>query len=349
MIGATSCFFAVKLESPPPSSLRRRLILWTGSFLLPFILAAIACLFPQTQRFCANLVLRTFYPGGTIHDVSLGFHQADLAGVRLPMSGGILEIQRVLINGKWWQFLRNEPIDQQHLLFDRIQYQPANSAPPFGASRPFSLSLVGGIQDVPSDPRRYVGTWHIQSLDAAPPPASGAPSAPASMPANPPQLNFDLEFHTRDLTVPGVQPFALAYATGTFDMGFLWNYSADLIAQHDQLAVQLATQFSLLRSSAAKQAAALRLLDSPNQHWKIFATFTNVPSGGFSWEIHATLWGDPDLASDLNLLNLLERTRSGQPVTDNAGLQQGPTIVLTGLNNQLTSSNIANLLLQTMQ
>ena len=60
--------------------------------------------------------------------------------------------------------------------------------------------------------------------------------------------------------------------------------------------------------------------------------------------IRDSLWGDPDLASDLNLLNLLERTRSGQPVTDNAGLQQGPTIVLTGLNNCLlyTSHGHAN-------
>lgn len=336
MIGATSFLLVVILERPRSGSLRRRLILWTGAFLLPFFLAALVLLFPGTQRFCLNLVLRTLYPGGSIREVSLGFHHADLAGVRFPASSGALEIQHVVIDGKWWQILRDPTMDNQQILLDHIQFLPKKSASPVGASRPFSLSIVGGIQDVPSDPRRYFGTWHIQTIDAA-------------VPAAPPQLNFDLQFHMCDPSAPGVQPFALAYATGTFDMGFLWNYSADLIAEHDQLAVQLATQFTLMRAGAPKQAAVLRLLDSPDQHWKIFTTFTRVPSGGVSWEIHATLWADADLASDLSLLNLLEHSPGGQPVTDNAGLQQGPTIVLSGLNNQLTSDNLQNLLMQTLR
>lgn len=338
----------MKLDRPRPSSLRRRLILWVGSFLLPFFLTALAFLFPATQRYCLNLVLRAYYHGGSLRDVRLGFRSADLIRVRLPASDGALEIQQVLIEGKWWQLLRGDTVNNQHILLDHIQYLPKNAADA-GASRPFGLSLVGGIQYIPIDPRPYVGNWHIETSADPSPSVPGVKPMPVPASAAPPQLNFDLQLRSRDLTVPGVQPFAFAYATGSFDMGFLWNYSPALVAAHDQLATQLATQLSPTQFGQAKLGAAQRLLDSPDQHWKIFATFTNVPSGGISWQIHATLWADADLAGDLNLLNLLERSPDRQPVTDNAGLQQGPTIVLSGINNQLTSDNLDNLSLQMLR
>jgi hypothetical protein len=340
----------VNPESPLPSSLRRRLILWIGAFLLPFFLAALVLLFPATQRYCLNLVLRIYYHGGSIRDVRLGFHHANLLGVRLPTNDGALEIQNIFIEGKWWQFLHGETMDNQQILLDHIQYLPKNSLTA-NASRPFGLSVTGGIQYIPLDDRPYVGNWRIQSFADASPPVPGVKSVPvsASSPAVPSQIDFNLQLRSRDLTVPGVQPFALAYATGSFDMGFLWNYSPGLGAEHDQLATQLALQFSQARVSQAKLGAALRLLDSPQQHWKIFATFTSVSSGGISWQIHATLWADADLAGDLSVLNLLEHSPDGQPVTDNTGLQQGPTILLSGLNNQLTSENLNTLYLQMLQ
>lgn len=340
----------MNLESPRRSSLRRRLILWIGAFLLPFFLAALALLFPATQRYCLNLVLRVYYHGGSIRDVRLGFRTADLIGVRLPTNDGALEIQQILVEGKWWQFLRGETMDSQQILIDHIQYLPKNSLAA-DASRPFGLSIAGGVQYIPLDDRPCVGNWRIQSFADASPPVPGVKPVPvsASAPSAPPQLDFNLQFRTRDLTVPGVQPFAIAYATGSFDMGFLWNYSPGLGSTHDQLATQLATQFSQARVSQARLGAALRLLDSPHQHWKIFATFTDAPSGGISWQIRATLWADADLAGDLSVLNLLEHSPDGQPVTDNTGLQQGPTIVLRGINNQLTSDNVNSLSLQMLQ
>jgi len=320
--------------------LRRRFILWIGAFLLPFFIAALLLLFPATQRYCLNLVLRIYYPGGSIRNVRLGFHHAGLAGVRLPTDDGALEIQHILVEGKWWQLLRGDTLDSQQILLDHIQYLPKNSLAA-GASRPFGLSIAGAIQYLPVDDRPYVGNWQIQSV--------ADDTSPASAPAAPPQINFNLQLRSRDLTVPGVQPFALAYATGSFDMGFLWSYSPSLDAVHDQLATQLATQFSQAQVGQAKLGAVLRLLDSPDQHWKIFATCTNVPSGGVSWQIHATLWADADLAADLNLLNLLEHSPDGQPVTDNTGLQQGPTIILRGINNQITSDNLNILSLQMLR
>jgi hypothetical protein len=318
-------------EPAPRHPLFARLILWVGAFLLPFVLAGLALLLPVTQRTITDLLLGHLFPGATVASAHLGWSGAQFTGIRLPAEDGVYLINRFDLAGSWWQLLWRDYTDQQQIRFDRLQFQPSSTAAPIGASQPVDLTIDGGVQDFPAEARRFVGTWKVQA----------APQLPASVVP----LSGHLVLHARDPLGPGVQPFAEADYTGALDAGFLWNLSVSSIATHDQVA----RVFALLPISANRQAAALRLMDAAGQLWKIHSAFTSLPGGGISWEIHATLWGQDDLASDFAALNLLTLDPAGRPVSDSAGNTEGPTIVLSGIGRELTSTNLAQLLLQMRQ
>jgi hypothetical protein len=285
-------------------------------------------LLPATQLAITNTLIGHLFPGGRAASAHYGWRNAQFSGLRVPVSGGVLSIGHLAITGSWWQLLWKNYSDRQQISVDAIQLLPNPGRGASAPSQPFDLAIDGGVQDFPAEPRRFVGGWKV--------------SAAPRLPASPLPLTGDLHLYTRDPLAPGVQPFALADFSGSLDPAFLWNLSPAGLAAHDQVA----QFFALLPISAERQAAALRLIDYPGQFWKIHVSFTVLARGGITWELHATLWGDADLAADFAALHWLAHSSRGAPVVDAAGYSEGPTIVVSGINGQPTSSNFDQLLLQ---
>lgn len=322
-------------EPSPLALLIRRWLLWIGAFLCPFFIAAVALLFPATQRICANYLLGQFLPGASLAAIHVGFHGADVAGLRLPVSGGWLEVQGLRIDCHWWPLLWKKQLGRQDLHFSQMQFYLAAPAAGSAPGRRFDLVVSGGVQEQPGAPRPLVGSWKIQAAPYWPPPD---PSVPAP-------LAGDFLLQARDFAESGPQPFAEMNFTGGLDAGFFWSVAPNLAGTHDGLA-----QFFSHLPSPAKQAAGLRLLDAPGQYWKIRATFSALPAGGgYTWEIQATLWGTDTVATDLATLNLLSLQPNGAPVVDADNLAQGPTFIISGIGNQVTSVNFAALVARLLQ
>jgi hypothetical protein len=306
--------------------------LWTGAFLLPFLLAAASLLFPFTQRLAVNYLLNVAFPGASVAAVHLHLRGFDLSDIRLPTTGGRVEIENILVSSNWRRLLWTHQFNASQIYLRQIHFLPDSTLPGFGPSLPFDLLIIGGEQEHHASSRSYEGVWRIQAAPRIflPGPASSAP------------LDGGLFVSANDPTVPGPQPFAEAEFDATLDPAFLWNLDSILTATHDQFAQAL----TLFLRDDEKYAAALRIIDSPGQHWKIHVTFNTLPGGGCTWAAHATLWGDRDLAADLAAVNLLARGANGAPITDAAGLQQGPTITIDGINSQPTSTDFTDILMR---
>jgi hypothetical protein len=312
----------------------RRWLLWTGAFLCPFFIAAVALLFPATQRVCANYLLGQFLPGASLAAIHVGLQGADAAGLRLPVSGGWLEVQHLQIDCQWWPLLWKRQLGRQNLHFSQMQFYLTSFAPGSQPGRRFDLVVSGGVQEQPGAPRPYVGSWKIQA----------APQWPLPDPSVSAPLAGDFLLQMRDPALLGPPPFAEMNFTGGLDAGFFWSVAPNLADTHDGLA-----QFFSHLPSAARQAAGLRLLDAPGQYWKIRATFSALPAGGYTWEIQATLWGADTVAADLATLNLLSLQPNGAPVVDADNLAEGPTFIVSGIGNQVTSVNFAALVARLLQ
>jgi hypothetical protein len=326
------------VPNPEASSGRlwfRRVLLWAGAFLCPFFLAALLLLLPAVQRAGVNYLLNIAFPGASVAAVNLRLHRADLVGIRIPATGGRLEIKNLFLTSNWWRLLWTHQFNASQIYTEHIQFLPDASLANIGASQPFDLFVLGGLQDRPISSRPFTGIWHIQAAPQITLPGP-APSAP---------LDGGLLLSFRDPSVPGPQPFAEADFNGTLDPAFFWNLAPALTATHDQFTRALA----LFLRDPARLAAALRVIDAPGQLWKIHIAFASLPDGGCSWIAHLTLWGDGDFAADLAAVNLLVRGPGGAPVTDADGFQQGPTITVNGFNSQPTSTDFTDILMRMRQ